>query len=230
MRYNLWAAAAALLMSIPALAQSPHTVWVESDADSQNAASKNPNLPELSEYGFRLPWDGEPPNSPLHRGGWVATTYVSAIFPGGLEDSRMFGAHVGGGYYVRDNVSMNLTFSGYWGDHTINSITGQDLGTFGAGSVEGIMRCHVLNYGSWSTYGEAGLGFWLGSEPVPARGTKYNFILTAGGGVTKQLSDDVHLMVGLRWFHLSNGSFFNNANHNPGLDGVMSYLGLMYQY
>jgi hypothetical protein len=236
MRYFACAIAAALLVSLPAMGQDtaigqqPLTVWVETAGEDPATAAKNPNLPALSDYGYRLPWDGEPPNSPFRRGNTVALAYVSGIFPGGLEDSRMFGAHVGGGYYYRDNVSFNFTVSGYWGDHTINSITGQDLGTFGAGSAEGFMRCHFLNYGSWSLYGEAGLGFWLGSEPVPARGTKYNFELTAGGGITKQITDDLHLMCGMRWFHLSNGSFFNDASKNPGLDGVMGYIGFLIQY
>jgi hypothetical protein len=230
MRYGAWAIVAALLIHVPAMAQQPRTVWVESEQETAAQASKNPNLPTMSDYGVRYAWSAEPPNSPFRQGSWVAMTYVSGIFPGGLEDSRMFGAHFGGGYYFRDNVSFNFTMSGYWGDHTIDSDTGHDLGTFGAGSAEGFMRCHFVNYGSWSIYGEAGLGFWLGSEPVPARGTKYNFELTAGGGLSKQLFDDVHLLVGSRWYHLSNGSFFNSANKNRGLDGIMTYMGLMYQY
>jgi lipid A 3-O-deacylase PagL len=236
MRQFAWTIATALLLSLaaaaqePLLAQPPVTVWVETVGEDLDVAAKNPGLPPMSEYGYRLPWYGEPPNSPFRRGSTVALAYVSGIFPGGLEDSRMFGAHFGGGYFYRDNVSLNLTFSGYWGDHTINSDTGRDLGTFGAGSIEGFMRCHVLNYGSWSLYGEAGLGFWLGSEPVPAGGTKYNFELTVGGGITKQIAEDLHLMCGIRWYHLSNGSFWNSADKNPGLDAYMFYTGLMFQY
>jgi hypothetical protein len=55
-------------------------------------------------------------------------------------------------------------------------------------------------------------------------------VLTAGVGVTKQLCEDTHLILGARWFHLSNGSFFNDASLNPGYDGGFLYTGLLFQY
>jgi hypothetical protein len=92
------------------------------------------------------------------------------------------------------------------------------------------MRCHVLNYGSWSAFADGGVGLSYLSKSVPADGTNWNFVLTAGVGITKQICEDTHWICGARWFHLSNGAFFNPGSRNPGYDGGFLYTGLLFQY
>lgn len=202
----------------------------------------------LGEAGWRFAWDNEPANSPFKAGSWAAVAYMSGDFGIFADNAELWGAHYGIGYYYRDNVSFNVEVFGLYGSLLVRRpesdppivtpqgiLPGEFRGTprgneapiYGI-ATQALIRCHVLNYGTWSLYGDWGVGFAYLSKSIPSDGTNYDFILTAGVGFTKQLADSVHLIGGCRWFHFSNGAFFTDVN--PGYDSKMVYLGLLVNY
>jgi hypothetical protein len=97
-----------------------------------------------------------------------------------------------------------------------------------------VTRWHFINKGKWTLFGDIGIGLLGATDPVPRRdgevGTQFNFTPRAGGGFTRQLSDDgVRLEVGLRWAHVSNARISGN-NDNPGRDSLMLYAGLIFPF
>jgi Lipid A 3-O-deacylase (PagL) len=176
--------------------------------------------------GFRVIWDREPADSPFSQGSWVAMTYGSAIRGFSPDNVHMYGAHASIGYYVMDNVSMNFEATSYYGTHLASPGVANE-GVFYGGSVESILRCDLIHYGKWSAYVEGGIGFSELSKSVPTGGTNYNFVLTAGFGLSKSLGESCSLMAGCRWFHLSNGAFFTSKN--PGFDSLMVYSGFLFK-
>jgi hypothetical protein len=238
MRQLVWILAAVVVANVAA-AQTPTRVIELEPQQSTDPANAVP--PSLSEYGLRLPWDPEPPNSPFREGSWVGLGYFSGGFGIFADDARLYGLHIGGGYYFMDNVSFNLEAIAFYGDRVVPRAeveakeswylvppTGANEGPTYGGGFQGLLRCHFLNYGSWSLYADGGTGFSYLTRSIPSDGTNYNFILTAGLGLTKQISECTHLMIGHRWFHLSNGAFF--TAQNPGYDAKMIYAGLLVQY
>jgi hypothetical protein len=181
----------------------------------------------LSDQGLRMGWENEPQSSPFREGSWVAMTYGSGIFGNCDDNVHMYNAHLGVGYYFANNLSFNLQSSGYYGAK-LSTVGTPNEGSFYGGSIEGLLRYHAAHYGTWSVFVEAGSGISQMSRSVPTGGTHFNFVLTAGVGLTKRLDEDIYLIGGCRWFHLSNGSFFNDPN--PGLDAKMFYGGLLRKY
>ena len=186
--------------------------------------------PPLREAGLRFAWESEPENRPFRQGNWVSMAYGAAVLGVFADDARMYSAYGGMGYYFRSNLSFNVNLGAHYGDRNVNRDTQLDTGDFYGGSIEFLMRNHVVNYGTWSAFVDGGLGFSLLTNPVPADATTYNYVLTAGAGITKQLDECTHFIAGIRWYHLSNGSFFNSSAKNAGYDGKMIYAGLLYSY
>jgi hypothetical protein len=62
---------------------------------------------------------------------------------------------------------------------------------------------------------------------VPAGGTYFNFTLQSGVGATFQLTNNLHLVGGVHFFHLSNAAI-RGINHNPDLNALEGYAGLIY--
>jgi len=209
------------------------TVIISSTVSAQESGRSSvvcEDPPPLSEAGLRFAWEEEPENSPFREGSWVGMTYAAMVLGTFKDDAQIFGGYAGLGYHYRSNASISVILGANFGDKNINRDTGVNQGDFFGGSIQLLARNHLINYGSWSAFVEAGLGFSVLSDPVPADGTTYNFMLTAGAGITKQLDECTHLILGCRWHHLSNGSFFNPANLNPGYDGKMVYAGLLFSY
>ncbi|WP_225894621.1 acyloxyacyl hydrolase [Leptolyngbya sp. O-77] len=89
-----------------------------------------------------------------------------------------------------------------------------------------ILRWHFVREDTWSLYVDGGAGFLVTSEDVPAEGgSQFNFTPQVGGGATFRMRDQEHLMVGLRWHHISNAELYPP---NPGRDSILLYVGYMW--
>src|SRR5262245_62911436 len=95
----------AVVIASVAVAQEPTQIFIPESTPPAGATQANTT--ELSECGWRLPWDSEPPNSPFREGSWVSMGYISGSFGIFADDARIYGAHGGVGHYFRDNVSFN---------------------------------------------------------------------------------------------------------------------------
>ncbi len=68
---------------------------------------------------------------------------------------------------------------------------------------------------------------YTGPESYPRSGTHANFRLRGGAGMNYRLDENLDLLAGVNWFHISNA---NVLDPNVGHDGPMLYLGLRCSY
>ena len=95
------------------------------------------------------------------------------------------------------------------------------------GDVELLFRWHFLARDTWSLYVDGGCGLMWTSHDVPPDSASFNFIPQAGAGVTFDIAANTRLMLGVRWFHVSNA---NTGSPNPSYDGVFAYVGASFGF
>ncbi len=125
-------------------------------------------------------------------------------------------------YFIVKNFEVGMEFGGWFFNQQ-----GKDSA---AGSFNANLRYHFINTGRLSVFAEAGAGFILGTQPVPTRGTAFNFTPRVGMGLTWRLSQSrTRLLLGVRWQHISNARAFGTGR-NPGRDNMMAYAGVMFPF
>jgi long-subunit fatty acid transport protein len=129
---------------------------------------------------------------------------------------------VGVGYYVFDNHCLTLMANGFH----VNQAFGRGAE---AGSVTVMGRWHVFNPGRFTFYLDGGGGYSWANEAVPIGGTTYNFNARVGPGLGYRIDDNVYLMGGARYFHLSNAQQ-HGREKNPSYDGVEFYVGMLFAF
>jgi opacity protein-like surface antigen len=152
---------------------------------------------------------------PFAAGKRVVTGYGSA--GAGKASHRVYAGHVGLGYYLVDNLALNIEGVGYFVDHAHNSA---------GGGLDLLPRWHYLAQDNWSMYLDGGCGFIYTSDTLSDPGTHFNFTLQGGAGATYNLTDRLAAMFGARWFHISNARI-RGKNRNVGLDSPIFYVGVM---
>ncbi|HEY2587695.1 MAG TPA: acyloxyacyl hydrolase [Tepidisphaeraceae bacterium] len=155
------------------------------------------------------------------RGTWAATGYGTYVKSFTGEEAKMGSGSVGIGYYVFDNVSITAEFSGYY-----DSQPGPDAQIY-AGDL--VLRGHLFHSGRFSFFGDALAGISYADERVPASGTYYNYNLALGVGATFQLYDNLHLIGGVRYFHISN-AHLEGPLRNPSINATQAYVGLLFKF
>jgi Lipid A 3-O-deacylase (PagL) len=96
--------------------------------------------------------------------------------------------------------------------------------TFVSG-VSAMLRRRVVRYRSVVIFVEGGVGVSYSTAVVPARGTRFNYLLQGGCGMATHLAPHVGAMVSLRVFHLSNANY-NGPSRNPDIEALGGRLGL----
>ena len=129
-------------------------------------------------------------------------------------------AQVGANYFVFDNFSLGAEVAAYGvaqpGDNAL------------AVGLEGVVRHHLFRWAGTTVFIDASFGPFEASEDVPPGGTRFNFVTRAGLGGTYRLDERLHLMLGARYWHLSNARI-EGVERNPGVNGVEVYCGLMWE-
>ncbi len=123
-------------------------------------------------------------------------------------------------YFGADDFSIDFEFDGLYFDQE----TAENAGGF---NFNLLLRWHVLARDDWSLFVDVGAGVMETSDAVPALGSSFNFIAQAGGGISFDINDEVRLLTGVRWHHVSNGRTFSN---NPGQDSFYVYAGLSFPF
>jgi len=132
-----------------------------------------------------------------------------------FHDAEQFGGGVGMSYFIVDDFSIDLELLG-WGF----SQRGSDAA---GGNLNLLFRWHFLRRGPFTLYGDAGAGILITTDDVPYDGSPFNFTPQAGVGASWEFGDDVHLLVGLRWHHISNARIYSD---NPARDSLQIYAGI----
>lgn len=86
-----------------------------------------------------------------------------------------------------------------------------------------LFRWHFVRQEDFSLYVDGGAGLLGTTSQVPEDGSAFNFTPQVGIGATFPVQDENHLMVGLRWHHISNANLYDP---NPGRDSILLYFGL----
>jgi len=174
--------------------------------------------------------DGEAaatPNDVLNfeQGQWNIYAFAGAYtmsFDGHGEDFYLGGLAFE--YFVIDDLSLGAEFLGY-----AVGQDGQDTSAFGFNL---FTRYHFWKPCDWAAlYVEGAMGLFQGAESVPLEpleGSDFNFTLWAGLGGKIRVTDQVGVLLGVRYMHLSNGN--TDGAYNPGLDGVGGYGGLLIKF
>ena len=134
-------------------------------------------------------------------------------------------SNVGVGYYFKDDWGLYADVSGFAFEQ--RGLFDHEAEGLGASL---LLRWHVVNRERFSAYidGGGGLVRFIDDE-FPAQGTHSNFTARVGVGASYQLADDLHLIGGVRYFHLSNAAR-KGMDENPSLDAVELYLGVLIEF
>lgn len=93
-----------------------------------------------------------------------------------------------------------------------------------------LFRWHFYNRGNWTMFTDVGIGLLFLNHSVPEGATRFNFTPRAGGGFTRELSDNgTRLIVGLTWAHVSNARILGDRN-NESRDAPQIYAGIIFPF
>lgn len=132
-----------------------------------------------------------------------------------FDDASQASAGVGVSWFFVDHLSLDIELLGAGIFQP-----GPDAAAFNANL---LFRWHFVARETWSIYADAGAGILLATEDVPRGGTPINFSPQLGVGVSFDVGNDARLMVGLRWYHISNA---RTSKENPGRDSLLAMVGL----
>jgi hypothetical protein len=164
-----------------------------------------------------------------------ATTGIAPAFPRGtytVSAALGYAAGFGEGdedvpwlaggvnYYVFDNLSLGLELGVYRFSQPSDDAT--------TGSLSLVMRHHVFDRGATTVFLDILFGPSWSTEEVPSGGTQFNFLTRTGIGVSHRLDDLIDLLIGVRYFHLSNSSI-DGEDRNPSINGMEGYVGVMWR-
>ncbi|HAW95334.1 MAG: hypothetical protein CMJ33_02280 [Phycisphaerae bacterium] len=127
---------------------------------------------------------------------------------------------VGVEWYPVDGFALGARFDGI-------GVGLKDTSTTGGVDAALLIRWHVLRRETWSVYFDGGCGFAVFADEVPTGASRFCFTPQLGLGVTCEVAEEARLMVGARWFHISNGQ---SASRNPGVDMLELYVGMTFSY
>jgi hypothetical protein len=160
------------------------------------------------------------PKNDLSKGARKWQTYGSAA-AGDHGKGEMYALHLGYGHFLRDHLSVNIDIMGAYIRSGID-----DNGV--AAGLDVIFRRHFswVNDDLWSAYLDIGGG--LQQQSTRFAGNRYfNFRVMGGGGVTLRVTDQVRMMGGIRYLHISDAGIEGGGG---GFDGFMFYTGAMFPF
>ena len=88
-----------------------------------------------------------------------------------------------------------------------------------------LLRWRVLQPRSWTLFVDLGPGISWSDTVVPPRGTRFNYLLLAGTGLSRRIGAQTHAVVGFRWLHVSNNGR-EGRGRNPDIEALGGYGGI----
>jgi hypothetical protein len=172
------------------------------------------------------PAAGAPAAAKVPAGDFAAGTWTLNLYAGfdrefGGDPQLGYGA-IGVGYFAFDNFSVNAEARTLYADQD----DGRDTTVY---ALDLLIRHHLVRGDGWSLFVNASAAVSQSLYRIPAGGTHFNFMEEAGVGATYRVADRVHLIGGVRYWHLSNARI-EGGDRNPALNGFGGYLGLMFTF
>jgi hypothetical protein len=154
-------------------------------------------------------------------GTWCAQVYGSYGSDLSNRNVRLAGANFGFGYYVFNNLALNLEGQVFNVD---------EPGPNGwAVALTALLRHHLIRADPFSFYMDVGFGPMEAQHDTPPGGTHFNFLTRVGPGFTCKLDEATYLLGGVRYLHISN-AHLDNEKDNPSVNGVEGYIGMMFTF
>ena len=157
---------------------------------------------------------------------------LSAAWATDLDDGNYWmPLSIGVSWFAADGFSLDLAAELYTIDASTPDVSPRQTysATGGGGSIG--VTWHFLEGRlgdrDWSIFADAGIGLLWTGDDVPPGGTRLNFTPRAGVGGTLGLDDRTRLVLGLRWFHVSNAQ---TGSDNPGIDALQVVAGLSFAF
>jgi hypothetical protein len=94
------------------------------------------------------------------------------------------------------------------------------------GGASGLLRKRIGTHDGMTFFAEGGLGVSDATAQVPEGGTRFNYLLQAGGGLSRRLGQRMAFIVNLRLFHLSNNGL-RGAHRNPDIEALGAHVGVL---
>jgi hypothetical protein len=154
------------------------------------------------------------------KGSWGLELTGAYITPIRFSDDKFYNVNLAGSYYLVDNLAIGAEIQGYYVDQPDEDAIAGGVGVLG--------RWHFFARDAFSLFIDGGGGVIYADPEVPEFGTHFNFTGKGGLGATIRLRDDLNLIGGARYFHLSNGNI-HGRDQNPSFDGVQFWMGLMWK-
>jgi len=145
----------------------------------------------------------------------------AVVTPIRFSDDYFYGANVAAYHYFADEICLGAELEGYYVDQV------RDDTVLGGASV--VLRWHFLATERFSLFVDGAFGVSYAEAPVPEGGTHFNYTPKGGGGATFKLRDDVNLIGGVRFFHLSNANL-HGREQNPSQDGAQYFVGVLFTF
>jgi hypothetical protein len=159
---------------------------------------------------------GGEPRGQFDKGTWTFQSYGGYFNDLGPFDVEGGFGSAGVSYYFVDGMSLGAEATGYGISQPVNNAA--------AGSVGIVFRHHLLDGGNSTLFVDVTAAPMMATDNVPDEGTRFNFFTQFGLGATQHLGGNTHLMVGVRYFHLSNANLWGD-DRNPALNGFAVYAG-----
>jgi len=126
------------------------------------------------------------------------------------------------GYFIWSNFSLNAAFVGY-------SVNQPDNNAF-AGGFDLYARYYFLTLARFTFYADIGAGAFMADKEVPEHGTHFNFTPRGGMGAGYRLYENIYLLGGVRYWHLSNAGIHDGVGRNPSFNSVQYYGSIMFVF
>jgi len=164
------------------------------------------------------------PDDPFARRGW----HLELGGHGALETwnynishEELYGLRSGLTYGLRNGLTLVAGSPLYYVSQrtTDGYVMGATLG----------VRGRVYRRRHASAFLDFEVGVSEADTPVPPRGTRFNYLVLGGAGATFRLRPGLHVLVGLKWIHISNNGLAGR-DRNPDIEAVGPHASLLIRF
>jgi hypothetical protein len=166
----------------------------------------------------------EAPASMFPEGMWTLQLY-GAYVPSYETDDKLASGTLGGSYYFGERHSVLFELAGYSFDPE-GSFDAED--SCGGGANLGL-RFQFFELDRLTLFVEGLAVMQEITHNFTQGGTHFNFNTQAGLGATFRIAENIHLIGGCRYVHISNAQI-HGKSRNPNFNGVGGYLGVMFTF
>jgi Lipid A 3-O-deacylase (PagL) len=151
---------------------------------------------------------------------WTLSLFAADAAQPGNSREQLAQTSLGIGYNFLPDMSISAEFSGVNTNQPHHDAVG-----FGG---DFLLRSHWIDYPNWTFFTDFSAGILQSQHAVPPTGTNFNFTLRTGLGFTAKISDNTHLLTGIRYLHLSNARQ-EGPLRNPSINAAEFYVGFIFK-